>query len=145
MDAFLNSYCANVTHTTTFTRPTVTETVTQVRITTTTAYSTTTITIRRPSAPTVTETVTTTTTTTAYSTTTVTSISCSIATDVPMMYTSTVLSNNRNNAVVHSKQRVTVTLGAVLGLLSLLLLIVATGWVWTCWIMKKRAMLEQAR
>ena len=137
------------------TAPTVTETVTGYRqrttttTITTTAYSTTTTTIRRPSAPTVTETVTqintTTTTTTAYSTTTVTSISCSNATDVPMMYTSTVLSNNRNSAVVHSKQRITVTLGALLGLLSLLLLIVATGWVWTCWIMKKRVMLEQAR
>ena len=112
VDAFLNSYCANETTISTgTTAPTVT--VTQVRQLTTT--------------------------TTVYSTTTVTSISYSIATDnVPTMYTLTALSNNTNNIVVFSKQRVTVTLGAVLGLLSLLLLMVATGWVWTYWVVRKR-------
>ena len=89
---------------------------------------------------------TTTTTTTVYSTTTATSISYLVATyTVPKVYTPTILSTDINKAVVHSKQGVTVTLGALLGLLSLLLLMVSTVWVCTYWTTKKKAMLEQAR
>ena len=32
----------------------------------------------------------------------------------------------------------TQALGALLGLVVIVLVVVVTGWVWTCWIMKKR-------
>ena len=42
-----------------------------------------------------------------------------------------------NESVVYQSQ-CSQALGAILGLVVVVLAVVTTGWVWTCWIMKKK-------
>ena len=55
---------------------------------------------------------------------------------IPVTVTSTIYYTKSDTAV---KEQLSSSLGALFGLAIVALAIVTTGWVWSCWIMKKRA------